>query len=137
MTKRHDMQNARVGASAGQPTQRTALDPVRECFAAEEAESAPKRANPLNIISFYRQYARRCEAAARNAPNEQIRAEHSKMVHVWREFAAEHERMVHEGSDFARLLNQSLKDWFLDHRIREAMAPLSTIVMGGDHAMMP
>ena len=62
-------------------------------------------------MSFYRHYASRCEAAARNAPNGKMRAELSKMVHVWREFAVEHEQMLREGRELNVCRNHALKGW--------------------------
>lgn len=73
--------------------------------------TARKKATSAGIVSFYRHYARRCEAAARNAPNDKMRAELSKMVHVWREFAAEHEQMAREGRDLGLRCNHPLKGW--------------------------
>lgn len=65
---------------------------------AEAATSKPDRS--ARIISFYRDYATRCEIAARNAPNQKMRAELAKMVPVWRDFAALHEEMVRTHRDF-------------------------------------
>jgi hypothetical protein len=82
---------------------------VKKHLASEAAARAP--ATSLNVISFYRHHVCRYETAARHAPNEKLRAQLSKMVHVWREFAAEHERMVSKGSDFNVRLYRSLKGW--------------------------
>lgn len=82
---------------------------MKKHLTAETAAPAP--ASSLNVISFYRHQAGRCETAARNAPNEKMRAELSRMVHIWREFAAEHERMLREGRDLNVRLNQSVKGW--------------------------
>lgn len=73
--------------------------------------AAPTPAASVGIVSFYRHYASRCKGAARHAPNEKMRAELSKMVHVWREFAAEHEQMLLEGRDLDVRRNQFLKGW--------------------------
>ena len=77
---------------------------------AKAAERTPAPAS-LKIISFYRQHARRCEASARNAPNEKMRAELSKMADVWRELATDHERMAREGSDLNIHIDPNLKGW--------------------------
>lgn len=73
--------------------------------------AAPAPAGSVNVISFYRHHAYRCETAARKAANDDKRAQLSKMVHVWREFAAEHERTVREGSDFNVRLYRTVKGW--------------------------
>ena len=85
------------------------LLPVNKAFAAKAFK--PASATSRNILSFYRHHAQRCETAARNARNEKMRAELSKMAHVWREFAAEHERTLGEGDEFNARLDQSLKGW--------------------------
>lgn len=77
---------------------------------AAEANS-PHEPTSTRTVSFYRHYASRCEVAARNAPNERMRAELSKMVYVWREFAAEHEQALREGRDINVCYNPSLKGW--------------------------
>lgn len=73
--------------------------------------AAPTPTASSGIVSFYRHYASQCEIAARNAPNEKMRAELSKMVPVWREFAAEHERMMREGRELNVHRNHPLKGW--------------------------
>lgn len=79
--------------------------------------AAPAPASSVNVISFYRHHAYRCETAARNATNGEKRAQLSKMVHVWREFAAEHERIVGEGSDFNVRLYRSVKGWMKTSKV--------------------
>lgn len=69
------------------------------------------QANDSGIVSFDRHDAALCETAARNAPNAKIRADFSKMVCVWQEFAAEHEKALAEGSDVNVQRNHLLKDW--------------------------
>jgi hypothetical protein len=87
----------------------TGVMPVKKHRTAEEA--APTPVTSVRIVSFYHHYASRCEMAARNAPNEKMRAELSKMVHVWREFATEHEQMVRKGRDPKVRRHPSLKGW--------------------------
>jgi hypothetical protein len=52
--------------------------PVKKASTAKAFALAPDTST--NILSFYRDHARRCEAAARNAPNEELRAEQSKLA---------------------------------------------------------
>lgn len=73
--------------------------------------TAPKPTISPRIVSFYRHYATLCETAARNAPNAKMRADLSKMVRVWQEFAAEHEKTVREGNDIKVQRNHLLKGW--------------------------
>jgi hypothetical protein len=73
--------------------------------------AAPTPATSERVVSFYRRYASQCATAALNAPNHKMRAELSKMVHVWREFAAEHEQMLREGRDLNLCHNHRLKGW--------------------------
>jgi len=77
-----------------------------------EAEAtAPTPVAPTGIVSFYRHCARRCETAARNAPNQKTRAELSRMISVWHELAAEHEQLLREGRNLDFRDNHSLKGW--------------------------
>ena len=78
---------------------------------ATSAASAPRSAP--NLFSYYRQFAVKCQTAARNAPTEKQRVALQEMVRVWREFAAEHELMVQRaGTDRPRILrNRAIPGW--------------------------
>ena len=47
------------------------------------------------VLSYYRLHAQQCRTLARNAQNQQQRAQLLKMVEAWRAFAVEHERIIH------------------------------------------
>lgn len=85
------------------------VTPLKKHLTAKAA--TPTSVSSVGIVSIYRHYANRCELAARNAPNEKMRAELSKMVPVWHEFASEHERRVREGRDIQVRRNPLLKGW--------------------------
>lgn len=56
----------------------------------------------VELLSYYRTYAGRCRAAARNSPTAGQRAELEKMVRVWKEFADLHEQLMRAGVNSAQ-----------------------------------
>jgi hypothetical protein len=76
-------------------------------------DATPGSASGARVLSFYRRYARRCQLAAQNAPNEKQRFELNKMARVWSDFAVEHERMVKESGkgDFSAAFCHSVRGW--------------------------